>query len=105
MGVDLMGHGGESFNWHAWRRCLEVGAANGWPPEGTRPSRFVDEWGQPIERGYTGPVWIEEDSESDEHPGYFSNDYQAVSDRDAANIAQALNRRAPHGSAQGRIEP
>jgi hypothetical protein len=24
MGVDLIGHGGASFTWDAWRSCLEI---------------------------------------------------------------------------------
>jgi hypothetical protein len=46
MGVDLMGHGGESFNWHGWKYCLAVAEAFGWEPAGTDPATWNE--GGPI---------------------------------------------------------
>jgi hypothetical protein len=45
MGVDLIGHGGASFTWDAWRSCLEIAIAFGWEPAGTiAPPDYPSEW-------------------------------------------------------------
>ena len=72
MGVDLFGkHGGEMFNWHGWRACLERAIEFGWTPEGTlAPTDFSSEW----------------------QGGYYSNDYQVVTDSDARALGEAVLR-------------
>ena len=71
MGVDLIGHGGASFQWNDWHQLLRIAIAFGWHPAGTiaPPDRDGD-WGG----------------------GYFSNDFQEVSDSDARALRRALHR-------------
>jgi hypothetical protein len=71
MGVDLIGHGGASFNGETWRRCLDIAIAFGWQPAGT-----------------IAPP----DHDRDWDGGYFSNDLQEVSDADAGALGRALHR-------------
>ena len=88
MGVDLRGVGGcEHFNWSAWERCLEVARAYGWKPEGTRPTVWVNEQGQTVDMH--GDAY---EPDPDERMGYYSNEYQKVTNEDAAALAQGLNR-------------
>ena len=57
-------------------RALELAQLNEWEPEGT-----------------TLPKWIlERYGWQDWDGGYFTNDYQLVSETDAANLAQAIER-------------
>ena len=52
MGVDLIGHGGESCNWVGWRTILDLAVAFGWQPMGTAPPENWDgEWAG---AGYSG---------------------------------------------------
>jgi hypothetical protein len=73
MGVDLVGSGNAaSFNWHGWRRLLDVAKEFGWQPEGTQPpSDHVD-------GSWEGT--------------YFSNDYQEITTSDAGAMGAALFR-------------
>jgi hypothetical protein len=85
MGVDLMCPGGwVSFNWNAWQTLYDLGLAFGWRPAGTLPMT-----GQPKEGR-----WIYPDDDDRETPrdGYFSNDFQRVTDTDAAAWCAALER-------------
>jgi len=71
MGVDLIGHGGASFNWDCWRKCLDIAIAFGWQPAGTiAPPDYDGNW----------------------NGGYCSNDFQEVSDSDASRLGLALHR-------------
>jgi hypothetical protein len=71
MGVNLIGHGGASFNWASWRKCLDIAIAFGWQPAGTiAPPDYDGDWDR----------------------GYFSNDLQEVSDSDARALGRALHR-------------
>ena len=72
MGMDLLGkHGDERFSASAWRECLERASEFGWQPEGTlTPTDWHGEW----------------------NGSYFSNDWQAVTDRDARTLGEALLR-------------
>src|SRR5262249_56636280 len=71
MGVDLIGHGGASFNWDSWGKCFDIAIAFGWQPAGTiAPSDYHGDW-----KG-----------------GYCSNDLQEVSDSDARALGLALHR-------------
>jgi hypothetical protein len=71
MGMDLIGHGDARFSAAAWCDLLDLAFAFGWQPAGT-----------------TAPP----DHEGPWCGTYCSNDYQAVSDRDAHAIAEALDR-------------
>lgn len=69
MGVDLMGHGGASFNWASWRSLLDIAVAFGWQPAKTvMPDKTY--------RGWSGT--------------YCSNDFQKVTDQDARELSAAL---------------
>jgi len=92
MGMDLSGKGGYfRFSNYAWHAALELAHEYGWEPAGTEAPEvtvyapdgvIVDEVGTRTERQrYTN--W---------GGGYFTNEYQVVSDEDAANIADALER-------------
>jgi hypothetical protein len=92
MGMDLSGKGGYfRFSQERWRAVLELAWEHGWEPAGTKPPEFtvygpdgvtVDEVATRAERQrYT-----------DWGGGYFTNDHQVVSGKDAANIADALER-------------
>ncbi len=72
MGMDLISdHGVESFNCSGWRYCLETAERFGWKPEGTLAGRqCIGEW----------------------DGGYYGNDYQKVTDRDACALGGALLR-------------
>jgi hypothetical protein len=92
MGMDLSGKGGYfRFSNYGWRAALELAHEHGWEPAGTVPPKFtvyaldgvtVDEVRTRAER----------QSYANWSGGYFTNDYQVVSDEDAANIADALER-------------
>jgi hypothetical protein len=72
MGMDLLGnHGDERFSARVWWECLERAIEFGWEPEGTvAPTYWLGEW----------------------HGEYFGNDWQAVTDRDARALGEALVR-------------
>ena len=71
MGVDLMGRGGESFNWESWRTSLKVAQSFGWRRlRATAQTDQVGDW----------------------DGTYFSNDLQDVTDDDAKELARALFR-------------
>jgi hypothetical protein len=83
MGIDLLGHGGESFNWSAWHFCLDRATEHGWNPEGTvAPADFDGEWTRT----------------------YRSNDFQQVTDRDGRALGKALLRAAAALSIKGAPE-
>ena len=118
MGMDLRGAGGEfHFNIGSWRNVLALAEQYGWKPQGTQPPRirrlradvsddqymaYVDWFRDSMSRNSrhepslrTDPlppdVWIEE-VVPDWRGGYFSNDYQWVTEEDAAALADALER-------------
>ena len=71
MGIDLIGHGGASFQWNDWHQLLRVAIAFGWQPAGTiAPPEYDGDW----------------------NGGYCSNDFQEVSDSDARALGTALHR-------------
>ena len=71
MGVNLIGHGDASFNWQAWRYCLDIAVAFGWRPAGTiAPTDYGGEW----------------------NGTYCTNDLQEVTDDDARALGEALHR-------------
>src|SRR3712207_9235910 len=86
MGRDLSGEGGYfRFSIHGWCAALELAHEHGWEPAGTEPPEFtvyapdgvtVDEVRTRAERQRYAN-W---------DGGYFTNEYQVVSDEDAANI-------------------
>ncbi len=118
MGMDLRGAGGEfHFNIGSWRNVLALAEQYGWKPRGTQSPRirrlrtdisddqylaYVDWFRDAIARGSRGEpplkgdplppdVWIEEVMPHWDG-GYFSNEYQWVTEKDAAELADALER-------------
>jgi hypothetical protein len=85
MGVDLMGVGGCSFNWRAWQTLYDLGLAFGWRPDGTLPMTGQTDDG----------VWIYPDDRETPRGGYFTNDFQWVTETDAAAWCPALEGKAP----------
>ncbi len=81
MGVDLYGRGRSlSMNWAGWESCFRIASAFGWSPAGTAAPDDFDE----VRRAANPTVkW---------DGGYFSNDYQRVTDCDAQAFARALFR-------------
>jgi hypothetical protein len=87
MGMDLSGKGGYfRFNQVTWIEVLTLAYDHGWKPAGTEPSRWRD--------AETGELCAQmsPDPETWESMDYFSNAFQWVTDEDAANIADALER-------------
>ena len=86
MGMDLSGAGGkERFNNASWSKILKLASEYGWKPRGTEPERWHD--------AATGRLCEQLSPNPDEWDGsYSSNDFQWVTDEDAANIAYALEQ-------------
>jgi hypothetical protein len=101
MGMDLSGKGGDfRFSHQNWRAILELAHEYGWEPAGTKLPEFivyapdgvtVDEVGTRAARQHHRN-W---------DGGYFTNDLQVVDDKDAANIADALERALDDESDEG----
>lgn len=70
--MDLLGnHGDERFSASAWRQCLKRAIQFGWEAEGTAaPTNWSGEW----------------------NGGYIGNEWQALTDRDARALGEALVR-------------
>src|SRR5215216_7117246 len=85
MGMDLSGAGGiERFSSTSWVKILELAYEYGWKPQGTELGQWCDEHGEVI---------CQLSPDADEwSTTYFSNDGQRVTDEDAANLANALQR-------------
>src|SRR5215475_9360025 len=82
MGYDLHNKHGDYFcaSGGSWEFLLDTARKHGWEPSGTLAPEF-DEGGETSasdRASWTG--------------GYFSNDFQRVSDNDARNIAAALRK-------------
>jgi hypothetical protein len=91
MGVDLSGAGGcKWLSWTGWEKLLKLAHEYGWKPAGTKPPRgIVMKPDGSIDHEMTAMYsWSEEDWDG----SYFSNNGQYVTDEDAANIADALER-------------
>jgi hypothetical protein len=105
MGVDCTGYQGDhfSFSWGGWERVLRAAFENGWEPEGTYfidwsnlPESDVQEFPNGViyvstpdtAKAWHEPWTLEEPSVD----GYFTNDLQVVSGRDATNLANALEK-------------
>jgi hypothetical protein len=86
VGMDLDGAGGiERFNNTSWCKMLELAYEYGWKPAGTEPGQWFN--------SETGEVDEQMSPDPDEWDGnYFTNDFQWVTDEDAAHIADALER-------------
>jgi hypothetical protein len=91
MGMDLSGRGGSfRFNNTNWRHVLLLAHRYGWVPAGTEPPNFtVLAPNGTVDEGMTEQFCH---SNGDWDGTYFTNDCQWVTDEDAANIAQALER-------------
>ncbi len=85
MGMSLAGRGGRHFgcNHFTWGCFLALAYRYGWQPMGTEAPDWEGINGPPINPDYKHPDW---------DGTYFSNDGQFVTDRDASNIAAALER-------------
>ncbi len=84
MGMDLIREGGcFRMSGSTWSHALELAHLNGWEPAGTESPVWHDEKGKQY-----GPV-------PDWDGGYWSNDYQGVTAKDARNLADALERSLP----------
>lgn len=85
MGMDLHGASGyERFSYTSWCEILGLAYEYGWKPQGTEAGQWYDENGKLIKQLSPDP---------DEWDGdYFSNNFQLVTEEDAANIADALER-------------
>jgi hypothetical protein len=85
VGMDLSGGGTERFSNRSWCKMLELAYEYGWQPAGTEPGQWCDpETGELVEQMSPDPdEW---------NGGYLSNDNQWVTEEDAANIAEALER-------------
>src|SRR5215210_2459479 len=86
MGVSLTNVEGhhQHLSWSSYRDLLGLAYEYGWKPCGTEPGQWYDENGELNEQMSPDPEkWSGR---------YFSNDYQWVTDEDAANIADALER-------------
>jgi hypothetical protein len=84
MGYDLSG--GVSINRHGWFYCLAVARAFGWEPQGTEAPDQVTYNAD----GTTTPSFSMPPDQWDGN--YVTNDWQFVTDSDAANLAAALDR-------------
>ena len=92
MGMDLRGKGGYfRFSHRAWGTVLKLAWEHGWEPAGTKPP----EWAAYAPDGVTVDE-VATRAERQRHANwdgiYCSNNHQVVSDEDAANIADALER-------------
>jgi hypothetical protein len=91
MGMDLHRAGGDFwFNIFSWGQVLELAQQYGWEPAGTemQPTEVLDADGN-IDHELTDQFMaIREDWDGN----YVTNDWQHVSDDDAAHIADALER-------------
>ena len=92
MGMDLHGRGSyHHFNMTSWRYVLGLAHSYGWQPAGTEPPSmtvyYVD--GTVDERLTAQYAELAEDWNRYD---YFTNSFQQVTDEDAANLADALER-------------
>jgi hypothetical protein len=82
MGVNLISVGC-SFNWWSWRVLYDLGVTFGWKPAGTLP----------MIGGYDTGRWkYPPDDDPGPRDGYFNNDFQWVTEIDAAAWCVALHR-------------
>jgi hypothetical protein len=91
MTINVCGAAGEmEFTHTSWGYLLQLAEEYDWEPYGTLPPRIGR---------LTDPHIPEEAWEYEEHPewggGYHSNDFQSVTDEDAANLVAALERALP----------
>lgn len=85
MGMDLLGRGVYfRYNHWYWSQVLLLAYRYGWKPAGTK----IDHFGKVDEEKWEQFRHLYEDWDGD----YVSNECQWVTDEDAANIAQALER-------------
>jgi hypothetical protein len=86
MGFDLMGKKGFfSTNIDGWGYLYNLAIENGWSPEGTKPPGTI----QVINPYGDGPYPEMPDNWCG---SYFCNDLQVVTEEDATNMANALDR-------------
>jgi hypothetical protein len=92
MGMDLSGKGGYfRFSNHAWRAALLLAHEHGWEPAGTEAPEVTvyAPSGTTVDEEAT---WVERQASGDWYRAYFYNDGRLVTNEDARNIADALER-------------
>ena len=92
MGMDLGGKGGYfRFSNATWKEVLMLAYDQGWKPAGTEMPRYIFlNQDDTVHFGHTKACW--EAAKDWEGMDCFSNSFQWVTDEDAANIADALER-------------
>ena len=88
MGMDLSGAGGfQRFSITSWGKILELAYEYGWKPQGTEAPQLA------FYNPETGEIQqISPDPDTWNSDNYFTNDFQWVTEADAANIADALEQ-------------
>lgn len=81
MGYELRGKGDTvSLNIAGWEFIVDVAKAYGWIPMGTQPTDLTYPNGMPL------------GAQEDWRGSYFYNEWQIITEQDASNIADALQR-------------
>jgi hypothetical protein len=96
MGMDLRGEGGDfHLDIVTWRMVLTLAIDHGWKPAGTEPPdiAFLRKDGTVDKEKTTAYRQAYEDRDT---TNYYTNDFQWVTEEDAANIADALERALTH---------
>jgi hypothetical protein len=92
MGMDLSGKGGYfRFSNYAWHAALKLAREHGWEPAGTEPPEVTAHApdGTTVDEE---AAWVERQAYGNWDGDYFYNDGRLVTDEDARNIADALER-------------
>src|SRR5215204_5808731 len=86
MGMYLSGAGGyQRFSSTSWWKIFELAYDYGWKPQGTEPAQWYDANGElDKQMSFDPDTWNSNN--------YFTNDFQVVTETDAANIADALQQ-------------
>jgi hypothetical protein len=96
MGMDLRSKG-EEFHHDiiTWRMVLTLAIDHGWEPAGTEPPKLtIFHEDRIVDEEKTGAY--RQAYEDWDTTNYYTNDFQRVTDEDAANIADALERALTH---------
>ena len=96
MGFNFLGCGDRSFRFSVfqWPQVLSLAASHGWKPRGTIGALAPEAWCELQDSGASrGEIEAaERQAEADWGGGYLSNDSQWVTDKDAQNLANAVER-------------
>jgi hypothetical protein len=86
-------HGEISFNNSSWGHLLKMAGVYGWEPAGTLAPHLTNRDGQRVDDG-CNPV-DDAEYEASWNGAYFYNEGQSVTDEDARNLANAIERALP----------